>query len=89
MFKRLSVSYTSIKKGNTLYIIHCSTDQVDSDAGSYQVSDIDVYGVTSVLSYLCQAGKARRHAESKHQQRLQQFGCAADAGIKIHLQRYT
>lgn len=61
------------------------TNQVDSDAGSYEVSHVDVYWVTAVLSYLCQPGEARRHAESKHQQRLQQLGRAADAGVKVHL----
>ncbi len=63
------------------------TNQVDSDAGSYEVSHVDVYWVTAVLSYLRQPGEARRHAESEHQQRLQQLGRAADAGIEIHLWR--
>lgn len=40
-----------------------------------------------MLGYLRQPGEARRHAESEHQQRLQQLGRAADAGIEIHLWR--
>lgn len=63
------------------------TNQVDSDASSYEVSHVDVYWVTAVLSYLRQPGEARRHAESKHQQWLQQLGRAVDAGIEIHLWR--
>ena len=41
--------------------------------------------MTAVLSYLRQAGEARGHAEGEHQQRLQQLGCAVDAGVEIHL----
>lgn len=69
----------------TLLCVFCLTNQIDSDAGSYEVSHVDVYGVTAVLSYLRQTSKARRHAKSKHQQWLQQLGRAADAGIEIHL----
>lgn len=62
------------------------TNQVDSDAGSYQVAHVDVYGVTAVLCDLRQAGEARRHAESEDQQRLQQLRGAVDAGVKVHLE---
>lgn len=65
------------------------THQVDSDAGSYEVSHVDVDWVTAMLCYLCQAGEAGCHAESKHQQRFEQLGCAVDAGVEIHLWRET
>lgn len=61
------------------------TNQVDPDAGPDQVTHVDVYWVTAVLGYLGQAGAASRHAEREHQQRFQQLGCAADAGIEVHL----
>lgn len=72
---------------HTHYGALCLTDQVDSDAGPYEVPHVDIYWVTAVLSYLRQTSKARRHAESEDQERLQQFGRAADAGIEIHLRR--
>lgn len=65
------------------------THQVDPDAGSYQVAHIDVDGVTAVLRDLGQTSQTRRHAESEHQQRLQQLGGAADGGIEIHLRERT
>lgn len=65
----------------------CLTNQVDADAGPDEVSHVDVYGVAAVLSYLSQPGEACRHAEGEHQQRLQQLGRAADAGVEIHLRR--
>lgn len=61
------------------------TNQIDSDAGSYEVPHVDIYRVTAVLRYLSQASEARSHAESKHQQGLQQLSCAVDAGIEVHL----
>lgn len=65
------------------------THQVDPDAGSYQVAHVDVDGVAAVLRDLGQARQARRHAESEHQQRLQQLGGAADGGVEIHLRERT
>lgn len=61
------------------------THQVDANAGSYQVPHVDVDGVTAVLGDLGQPCETRCHAESEHQQRLQQLGGAADGGIEIHL----
>lgn len=65
------------------------THQVDPDASSYQVAHVDVDGVTAVLRDLGQTRQARRHAESEHQQRLQQLGGGADGGIEIHLRERT
>lgn len=61
------------------------THQVDPNAGSYEVTHVDVDGVTAVLRDLGQTRQARRHAECENQQWLQQFGGAADGGIEIHL----
>lgn len=65
----------------------CLTNQVDADAGPDEVSHVDVYGMAAVLGYLSQPGEACCHAEGEHQQRLQQLGGAADAGVEIHLRR--
>lgn len=66
-----------------------SANQVDSNASSDQIPRVDVYGVAPVLCYLCQTCETSRHAKGKHQQWLQQLGCAAYAGIEVHLQKDT
>lgn len=61
------------------------TNQVDTNASSYQISHVDIDWVTAVLRYLSQASEACHHAERQHQQGLEQLGCAVDAGVEIHL----
>lgn len=80
---------TNLYAFHTIFCTLCQTNQINSNAGSYDVSHVDVCWVTSVLSDLRQASEACCHAESKDEQRLQELRSAVDAGVEIHLHRET
>lgn len=71
---------------NIQYIRTPVTHQVRSNTSTNTEPDVNVDGVTAVLSDLSESRQRSRNGKGKHQDGFQQLGAIRDGWIKVHLE---